>query len=231
MGLELQIAQVFKTYNGSPILRDCSFTFAPGRTYVVQGPNGSGKSTLFRLLALLERPDRGKVSYRHHGRVLEDNLALRRRLTLVLPRTGIFNTTVFNNVAYGLKIRGVTRAQIEGRVMDALQVVGLAHKRWQRALELSSGETKRLGIARAMVISPEVFLLDEPTANIDPVNTEIIEDIILKMRQARRGTILMITHDPAQAERLGDELLFMHDGRIIPAGDGRTDPERVNFPV
>ena len=135
----------------------------------------------------------------------------------MLPRTGIFNTTVFNNVAYGLKIRGVTRAEIEERVNEALLAVGLSHKKWQRALELSSGETKRLGIARAMVINPEVFMLDEPTANIDPANTEIIEDIILKIKQERQATILMITHDPAQAQRLGDELLLMQDGKIIPA--------------
>jgi len=217
MGLKLEIVNVFKTYNGNLILRDCSFAFASGRTYVLQGPNGSGKSTLFRLLALLEHPDRGKISYQDNGRMLEDSLALRRRLTLVLPRTGIFNTTVYKNVAYGLKIRGITRDEIEARVNDALLAVGLGHKKWQRALELSSGETKRLGIARAMVINPEVFMLDEPTANIDPANTEIIEAIILKMKQERQATILMITHDPAQAQRLGDELLFMQDGKIIPA--------------
>ena len=217
MGLELEIVRVFKTYNGNPILRDCSFVFGSGRTYVLQGPNGSGKSTLFRILALLERPDRGKINYRDKGRILENNLDLRRHFTLVLPRTGIFNTTVFNNVAYGLKIRGITRAEIEKRVNEALLVVGLGHKKWQRALELSSGETKRLGIARAMVINPEVLMLDEPTANIDPANTEIIEGIILKMKQERQATILMITHDPAQAQRLGDELLFMKDGKIFPA--------------
>jgi tungstate transport system ATP-binding protein len=217
MGLELKIVHVFRSYNGNPILRDCSFGFASGRTYVVQGPNGSGKSTLFRALALLEKPDSGRVEYRDGGRILAVDLELRRRITLVLPRTGIFNTTVFKNVAYGLKIRGITRAEIEARVHDVLLAVGLAHKKSHRAAELSSGETKRLGIARAMVIKPEVFMLDEPTANIDPVNTAIIEDIILKMQQDRQTTILMITHDPAQAERLGDDLLFMQDGKIIPA--------------
>jgi tungstate transport system ATP-binding protein len=217
MGLELKIAHVAKNYNGNRILRDCSFAFGGGRTYVLQGPNGSGKSTLFRILALLSRPDRGAVSYLDQNGVIEDNLALRRRLTLVLPRTGIFNTTVFNNVAYGLKVRGVDRATIEARVHDALLAVGLGHKKWQRALELSSGETKRLGIARALVINPEVFLLDEPTVNLDPANTEIIEAIILKMKQERQATILMITHDPVQAQRLGDDLIFMQDGKIIPA--------------
>lgn len=217
MGLELEILHVFRSYNGNPVLRDCSFGFASGRTYVLQGPNGSGKSTLFRALALLERPDSGQVEYRDGGRILADDLALRRRITLVLPRTGIFNTTVFKNVAYGLKIRGITGAESEARVNESLAAVGLAHKKWHRAAELSSGETKRLGIARAMVIHPEVLMLDEPTANIDPANTEIIESIILKKQQERSATILMITHDPAQAQRLGDDLLFMQDGKIIPA--------------
>ena len=217
MGLELEIVHVFRSYNGNPILRDCSFAFAKGRTYVLQGPNGSGKSTLFRALALLEKPDSGRIEYLEGSQILAAGLALRRRITLVLPRTGIFNTTVFKNVVYGLKIRGMTRAESEAQVHDALLAVGLAHKKWQRAADLSSGETKRLGIARAMVINPEVFMLDEPTANIDPANTAIIEDIILKMKQERRATILMITHDPAQAQRLGDELLFMQDGHIITA--------------
>jgi tungstate transport system ATP-binding protein len=217
MGLELEISHISKHYNGNPILRDCSFAFAGGRTYVLQGPNGSGKSTLLRLLGLLERPDQGRVEYRDNGKIIAADLNLRRRLTLVLPRTGIFNTSVFKNVAYGLKIRGIKSGALEARVNDALAAVGLAHKRRQRALELSSGETKRLGIARAMVIDPEVFMLDEPTANIDPANSEIIEDIILNIKRARKCTILMITHDPAQARRLGDDLLLMQNGQIISA--------------
>jgi ABC-type multidrug transport system ATPase subunit len=217
MSLELKISDLDKTYNGNPILRDCSFVFAGGRTYVLQGPNGSGKSTLFRLLALLEKPDSGRVEYRENGRTLADDLALRRRFTLVLPRTGIFNTTVFHNAAFGLQIRGFGKAAIRERVEQALAAVGLTQKKYQQALELSSGETKRLGIARAMVIEPEIFLLDEPTANIDPANTAIIEEIILALKRQRRATLLIITHDPAQAQRLGDELLLMQDGKIIPA--------------
>ncbi|MCL4500562.1 MAG: energy-coupling factor ABC transporter ATP-binding protein [Deltaproteobacteria bacterium] len=217
MSLELRISHLFKTYNGNPILRDCSFAFASGRAYMLQGPNGSGKSTLFRLLALLEKPDGGRVEYREDGRVQADVLDLRRRLTLVLPRTGIFNTTVFHNVAFGLQIRGLGKTAIRERVEEALASVGLAHKKHQRASELSSGETKRLGIARAMVIEPEIFLLDEPTANIDPANTAIIEEIILALKRQRRATLLLITHDPAQAERLGDELLWLKDGKVVAA--------------
>ena len=217
MSLELKISEIYKTYNGNPILRDCSFAFAAGRTYVLQGPNGSGKSTLFRLLALLEPPDSGRVEYREDGRVLADDLALRRRFTLVLPRTGIFNATVWQNVAFGLQIRGFGKAAIRDRVEAVLAAVGLALKKHQRAPELSSGETKRLGIARAMVINPEILMMDEPTANIDPANTASIEEIILAMKRQRLATLLLITHDPAQADRLGDELLWLKNGELITA--------------
>ncbi len=157
------------------------------------------------------------MDYLENNAVLPKNLELRRRFTLVLPRPGIFNTTVFNNVAYGLKIRGVKSGEIEARVDTILEMVGLSHKRSQRALDLSSGETKRLGLARAMVLAPEILFLDEPTANIDPLNTDIIEEIILKMKAGGQTTILLITHDPAQAERLGDRLLLMKEGKLVPA--------------
>jgi len=217
MGLKIEVNQVAKAYNGNPVLRDCSFSFAPGLTYALQGPNGSGKSTLLRLLALLETPDAGQVDYLENGVALAKNLALQRRFTLVLPRPGIFNTTVFNNVAYGLKIRGVKAEEIEDRVKAILETVDLTHKKNQRALDLSSGETKRLGLARAMVLNPEILFLDEPTANIDPLNTEIIEEIILQMKSGGSTTILLITHEPAQAARLGDQLLFMKDGGLVSA--------------
>ncbi|MCX5888457.1 MAG: ATP-binding cassette domain-containing protein [Deltaproteobacteria bacterium] len=216
MGLRIEVTKVAKAYNGNPVLRDCSYNFAPGLTYALQGPNGSGKSTLLRFLALLEAPDTGSVDYLENSTVLPINLELRRRFTLVLPRPGIFNTTVFNNVAYGLKIRGVKSGEIEARVDTILETVGLSHKRSQRALDLSSGETKRLGLARAMVLAPEILFLDEPTANIDPLNTDIIEEIILKMKAGGQTTILLITHDPAQAERLGDRLLLMKEGKLVP---------------
>ena len=111
----------------------------------MQGPNGSGKSTLFRILARWEQPDQGRLHYLDKGRVLAEDLSLRRRITLVLPQTGIFSTTVFQKVAYGLKIRGMKKARIRVRVEKALETGGLASKKSHRARELSSGETKSLG--------------------------------------------------------------------------------------
>ena len=216
MGLNLEISRIVKSYNGKAILQGCSFGFENGRTYALLGPNGSGKSTFLRIAALLEPPDAGEVRYRDHGVALPHDLALRRRITLLLPRIGVFNTSVFHNVAYGLKIRGRSRQEVEDRVNDVLVRVGLVHKRRQNGLDLSSGETRRLGIARALAIEPEVCCLDEPTANLDPKNSDIIEEIIFSMKTAGKSTIIVVTHDSAQAHRLGDHLLVMENGRIAP---------------
>jgi tungstate transport system ATP-binding protein len=216
MGLRLELAQISKTYNGQGILQDCSWVFEKGLTHVIMGPNGTGKSTLLRICALLEAPDRGRVSYLADGRPLALDLDLKRRINLLLPSVGVFDTSVFNNAAYGLKIRGFQRREIEERVGSILEVVGLTANTRQRALDLSTGQSKRLGLARAMVLEPEVIFLDEPTASIDQANTEIIEEIIMKLKAEKKATIIMVTHDPAQAERLGDRLLLIKDGRLLP---------------
>jgi len=216
MGLTLSISNVYKSYTGRHVLKDCSYSFERSGTYILTGPNGSGKSTVFRICTLLEDPDRGDVNYLLEGSAVARTIELRRRITLLLPKVGVFNTTVFKNVAYGLTIRGINRDEISERVMKALDFVGLEHKTNQKALTLSSGETQRLGIARAMVIEPEILFLDEPTASVDQENTEIIENIILKMRNMGKSIVVITTHDMPQAKRLADWLLFMKDGKIVP---------------
>ncbi|MGC8938626.1 MAG: ATP-binding cassette domain-containing protein, partial [Thermodesulfovibrio sp.] len=175
MALSLNLLNITKSYNGKLVLDSCSFSFEKSGIYVLMGPNGSGKSTLLRICALLENPDSGKVIYSESIKTIENNLNLRRRITLLLPNTGVFNTTVFKNVAYGLKVRGMNKKEIKARVEKALDFVGLLHKKEQNALTLSSGEVKRMGIARAIVLEPEVLFLDEPTASVDEENVEIIE--------------------------------------------------------
>jgi tungstate transport system ATP-binding protein len=214
MSLELSVSNIFKSYDGEPVLKDCSFTFDKKQTYVLTGKNGSGKSTLLRICALLEEPDKGELIFSDDGVPVEKDLRLKRRMTLLLPKIGVFNTTVYKNVAYGLKIRRLEEKEIWGRVDTALDFVGLAHKRGQKALTLSSGEMQRLGIARAMVIRPEIMFLDEPTASIDQKNTEIIEDIILNMKREQRSIAVVTTHDAGQAKRLADRLLVIQDGKI-----------------
>lgn len=214
MSLILEAAHIWKRYNGNSILRDCSFSFDTPGTYVLTGPNGCGKSTFLRICALLEPPDRGDISFSSEGMPLKKDLALRRRITLVLPKVGVFNTTVFKNVAYGLKIRQTEGSILREKVSSALEFVGLLHKEHQNALTLSSGETQRLGIARAMVIEPEILFLDEPTASVDQQNTEIVEEIVLTMRRRRSTIVVMTTHDREQAERLADHLMVMSEGTI-----------------
>jgi tungstate transport system ATP-binding protein len=195
-------------------LKDCSYTFNGKGTYILMGQNGCGKSTLLRICALLEQPDSGELAFHENGSPLAQDLSLKRRITLVLPKTGVFNRTVFQNAAYGLKLRGTHHKEIEEKVARTLAFVGLEHKTRQNARTLSSGETQRLGIARGLIIEPEILFLDEPTASVDQENTAIIENIIMKLKTDGRTTVIMTTHDREQAERLGDVRLYMKDGRI-----------------
>jgi len=232
MSLRLTVSNIGKTYDGKPVLKDCSFSFDSNCIYVLMGPNGSGKSTFLRICALLEHPDTGEVNFVEDntlhtpplvrggvkGGILKKDTELRRRISLVLPKIGLFNTTVFKNVAYGLKIRGMKKKEIEERVNNALELVGLIHKKNLTALTLSSGETQRVGIARAIVIEPEVLFLDEPTASLDPQSTTIIEETISKIKEYNRLTIIMVTHNIFQAKRLAESVLFIYEGRIIDHG-------------
>ncbi len=212
--MKLSVSHITKIYDNKTILNDCSCVFDRTGAYVLMGPNGCGKSTFLRICALLEQRNSGEVSYFDNSTPLAQDIILRRRITLVLPRTGVFNTTVFRNVAYSLAIRGLDRPTIERKVNAALDFVGLGPKAGQHARTLSSGETQRLGIARALVLEPEVLFLDEPTASIDEENTDIIESIINTMRKEGSSLIIMTTHDRDQANRLGDVQLVIKNGKI-----------------
>ncbi len=214
MSLELVVSNILKSYSSDAILKNCSFTFNSNGIYALMGPNGSGKSTFLRICALLEAPDSGDINFYSEGNPVIKDISLMRRITLLLPKIGVFNTTVYKNVVYGLNIRNLQKNDITSRAENALDFVGLLQKKNQKALTLSSGETKRLGIARALVIKPDIFFLDEPTASVDQKNTEIIEEIIQKLKKEGRSTIVITTHDTAQAERLADKLLFIKNGQI-----------------
>lgn len=214
MSMTLIASNIWKGYEDNQVLRGCSFLFNDHGIYVLTGANGCGKSTFLRICALIERPDRGEITFVSNGTALQRGLELRRRITLVLPRVGVFNTTVFKNVVYGLRIRGIAGCDAEEKVNSVLDFVGLSHKKKQNALTLSSGETQRLGIARALIIEPEILFLDEPTASVDQKNTEIIEDIILRMRKNTGAIVVIATHDRAQAQRLADCLMVMSEGKV-----------------
>jgi tungstate transport system ATP-binding protein len=217
MGLTLHLEGLAKAYNGRQVLAECSYTFQAGGAYILRGDNGSGKSTLFRIAALLEAPDRGEVRYLDEGQELAPDIRLKRRITMVFPKVGVFSRNVFENVAYGLRIRGIKERLVRELVAEILEKVGLSHKTGQPATTLSSGETMRLGLARALVIEPQVLFLDEPTTHLDRASTALIEDCLLKIRAERNLTLVMITHDPAQAQRLAGRHLFLEQGKILEA--------------
>lgn len=218
MTLRLNAITINKRYDSNEVLSDCSFSFSAQGIYVLTGVNGCGKSTFLRVCALIEEPDRGEINYLFGDIILPKNLELKRRITLVLPKVGVFNTSVYRNAAYGLTIRGIRGAEAEKKVADALAFVGLTQKKDQNALTLSTGEIQRLGIARALVIKPEFLFLDEPTASVDQGNMRIIEDIILTMKRDKMATVVITTHDRGQAKRLADSLLVLENGKISSSG-------------
>ncbi len=214
MSLGLAVLNIQKSYDGNDLLKDCTFSFTRSGVYALTGANGCGKSTFLRICSLLEDPDSGEIRYLEQDSPVKKDLTLRRRISLVLPGIGVFNSTVLKNASYGLTIRGIRGEEAEQRALRAIAFVGLDTKIKQRALTLSSGETKRLGIARALAIQPEILFLDEPTASVDQKNTKIIEDIILSMKQQGQLTTIIATHDMRQAERLADVLIRIEDGRV-----------------
>jgi tungstate transport system ATP-binding protein len=216
MSIVLKLEDISKSYDGKSVLKNCTFRFAKRGIYILRGSNGAGKSTLLRICALLEMPDKGGISfYSPDGNRLIKNNILQRKISLVLPKVGVFNRSVAANVAYPLKIRRIPKNEMIRRVEQILETVGLSHKKNQPALTLSSGETQRMGMARALVIKPEILFLDEPTASIDDDNTQIIENLLKNLKQAGRTTIIMTTHDSGQAHRVGDHLLWLKYGRLI----------------
>jgi tungstate transport system ATP-binding protein len=216
--MNLILDNIQKSYAGRTVLQNCSCTFDARTLHVLMGPNGSGKSTLLRICSLLEPADSGSVRYSENEQSLIPDITLRRRMTLVLPRTGAFNTSVINNVAYGLAIRGVPSSIANARAVDALDLVGLRHLARRHAHTLSSGEVQRMGLARALVIGPEVLFLDEPTASVDEENTLIIESVIRSLHRDGRTIVVMTTHDRDQVERLAGRLLVLRQGRIETTG-------------
>ena len=215
MGLSLAIADIAKQYGGKRALDGCSLRIAPGAICALRGPNGCGKSTLLKICALLESASSGAVVYTDSGNALPHDLFLRRRISMVLSRVGIFNASVLRNVSYGLVVRGFDKRHVIQKAKESLETVGLLNKLDQNALTLSSGEMQRLGLARALAFNPEVLFLDEPTASIDEENTLIVESVIQTYAKRSTSTIVFSTHDRDQAERLASASVVMRAGKIV----------------
>ncbi len=145
-------------------------------------------------------------------------MPLQRQMTLVFQKPLLFSATVKENIAYGLKARGFSREEIKERVDAILEQIGLTHLKGRHAGTLSGGEAQRVALARAMAFKPKLLLLDEPTANLDPANVELMEKMILQLKESMEVTIIMVTHNIFQARRLTDEVVFLFGGRVVETG-------------
>jgi tungstate transport system ATP-binding protein len=218
---------VFARRSRADILKDISIDVGKGEILAIIGPTGSGKTTLLRILNLLDRPDEGRVFFDGID-VSEDERArfsARRRMAMVFQKPALFNFTVEKNVSYGLKIRGFCGPAVRDRVSAALRDVGLFGYEKRRAFSLSGGEAQRVALARALVTEPELLLLDEATANLDPRTAETIEDLI--RRAGERGlSVVMATHDLDQARRLADRVGVLIGGELAWMGSAEEVFER-----
>jgi len=207
---QIRVSGLAKRYGTLEVFRGIDFSVGDREIVAIVGPSGCGKTTLLRCIDGLITADAGEIIV--NGDPVTSPIS---GMAMVFQHFGLFPwKTVYDNVAYGLKIRGLKKDQVQERVAGALEEVGLTHKSAQPAVTLSSGETMRLGLARALAIDPEVLFLDEPTTHIDKANTRLIEDCIRRLKEERALTLIIITHDPAQAGRLGGRQLLLEGGKI-----------------
>lgn len=209
------LQNVAKDYAGRRVLEIPSLAIERGEVFGLVGPSGAGKSTLLRLLNFLEPPSEGAILYRqipfNAGQGLP--LQMRRKVTTVFQRPMLLNRSVRANIAFGLRLRG--QRDERKNIARVLERVGLLEFADEGARTLSGGEAQRVALARAMVIEPDVLLLDEPTANLDPYNVGLIEEIITELNREQSVTVVLVTHNVFQARRLAHRVALMLEGSLI----------------
>ncbi|HEX6291714.1 MAG TPA: ATP-binding cassette domain-containing protein [Herpetosiphonaceae bacterium] len=209
------LQHVTKRYGARTVLAIDDLTIEAGERLALIGPSGAGKSTLLRLLCFLEPLTSGRLAC--DGQAYKDTipLAVQREITLVFQRPLLLDTSVWQNVAFGLRVRG---QRDDRRVAALLELLGLEQVAHARALTLSGGEMQRVALARALVFRPRVLLLDEPTANLDPRNVALMEAAITALHCEHGSTIVVATHNLHQARRLTARAVMLLDGQMIEQG-------------
>ncbi|MBW3542066.1 MAG: ATP-binding cassette domain-containing protein [Planctomycetes bacterium] len=228
------VRQVVKSYGRVQAVDVERLDVAAGEVLCLLGPTGAGKSTLLRLLAALEAPTSGEVIFAGGPLGTEAAAAVRRRVTLVFQRAVLLTDTVRANVEYGLKLRGM-RGDAASRIAAVLDRLGLAALADRPAATLSGGQTQLVALARALVLEPEVLLLDEPTANLDPARVALVEEVIGEDKRRRGTTVVWATHNMFQARRVADRVALLLSARLVEAAPTEAffnrpgDPRTADF--
>jgi tungstate transport system ATP-binding protein len=218
MGNIAELRNVTKVYGNLTAVDDITLQVSEAEILALLGPNGSGKSTLLKILALILQPSTGEV-YFQSVQVNERNIEqMRMESTLVFQKTLLFTSSVYDNVAYGLKMRKLPERTIEEEVHKAIELVRLEGFEKRQAKKLSGGEQQRVALARALVLKTKLLLLDEPTANLDPKNASIVEEAIGTVNQERKTTVIIATHNMLQAKNLPTRIALIENGRIGEVG-------------
>jgi len=216
----IEAVNIKQKYTEQYILKDINLSIDRGEVFALIGPTGAGKTTLLRLLDLLEPPVSGSIYFDGMDVTHTKHLRLeaRRRMSFVQQKPVVFNMSVYDNVACGLRWRRQGESVIRQRVGSVLELVGMADYTNRNARTLSGGETQRVAIARALAVSPEVLFLDEPTANLDPISTSAIEEILAHIIREQKTTIVMATHDMSQGQHLAGRIGVLMDGELLQVG-------------
>jgi tungstate transport system ATP-binding protein len=217
----IKVAGLTHSYSEREVLQDLNLSVGRGEVFALIGPTGAGKTTLLRIMDLLEVPGAGEIYFDgkcipHSGK---QRLEIRRRMSFIHQKPQVFNLSVYDNVACGLRWRGEKRNKIAEKVDHILEMVGLNGYKNRNARTLSGGEAQRVALARSLVLEPEVLLLDEPTANLDPVSTDKIEQSISYIARQRNTTMILATHVMSQGQQLADRIGVLLNGRLVQTGD------------
>jgi len=218
MNTLIELENISKTYGNNTVLKQVNLHIQEGEVFSLLGPNGSGKTTLLRIMAGIEKPTNGEMRFKG-AKVGDGNLNdLRLKTTMVFQKTALFNTSVYKNIAYGLRLRERSKKETDQKVREVLKTVKLEGYEKRSAKKLSGGEQQRVALARALALDTEVLLLDEPTANVDPKNVSIIEDVLSWVNREKKTTMVVATHNMFQAETLAKRAALLLEGKIVKVG-------------
>ena len=216
----IETVNIFQNYDGRDILKNINLKIDRAEIFALIGPTGAGKTTLIRILNLLEPPYSGRVFFDGvdvtNPRI--DQLEARRRMSYVQQKPLVFTMNVYDNIACGLRWRHMESAAIKRKTEEALELVGMTSYKNRNARTLSGGETQCVAIARALVTEPAILFLDEPTANLDPISTSKVEQVIYDAIREKKVAVVMATHDMIQGQQLATRIGVLLDGQIQQAG-------------